>query len=94
MTHKASWNGVVIAESDKCEKVEGNWYFPPTTIKKEYFSSSTHTSVCGWKGNCSYLNVVVDGKTNANACWYYKSPKPAAKNIEGYYAFWNGVQVE
>jgi len=74
--------------------VEGNFYFPPDAVKKEYFTESTHTSVCGWKGTCNYLNVVVDGKKNENACWVYKNPKSAAKNITGYHAFWNGVKVE
>jgi len=92
--HRATWNGTVLAESDKCESVEGNWYFPPSAIKKEFFGESNHTSVCNWKGDCSYLNVVVGGKTNENACWYYKSPKPAANQIQGYYAFWKGVTVE
>jgi len=92
--HKATWNGAVLAESDKCESVEGNWYFPPDSIHKEYFKDSTHTSVCGWKGTANYHTIEVNGKKNENACWIYRSPKPAAKNITGYYAFWKGVTVE
>jgi len=92
--HKASWNGVVIAESDNCESVEGNWYFPPDSIHSEYFIDSSHTSVCGWKGTCNYNSLHVDGKKNENAAWVYRTPKPAAKNITGYWAFWKGVTVE
>lgn len=91
---KAIWNGAVIAESDKCEVVEGNQYFPPDAIHKEYFQeSSTHTT-CPWKGVASYYNVVVDGQVNKDAAWYYPQTKEAAKNIEGYIAFWRGVKVE
>lgn len=91
---KAIWNGVVVAESDHCEVVEGNQYFPPNSIKKEYFQdSSTHT-VCGWKGTASYYDVVVDDQVNKDAAWYYPQPKDAAKNIAGYVAFWRGVKVE
>ena len=91
---KAIWNGVVVAESDHCEVVEGNQYFPPNSIKKEYFQdSSTHT-VCGWKGTASYYDVVVDGQVNKDAAWYYPQPKDAAKNIAGYVAFWRGVKVQ
>jgi uncharacterized protein (DUF427 family) len=91
---KATWNGVVIAESDRCEVVEGNQYFPPEAIQSEYFQpSQTHTT-CGWKGVASYYNVVVDGQVNADAAWYYPEPKDAAKNIKGYIAFWRGVKVE
>ncbi len=91
---KAIWNGAVLAASDRCELVEGNVYFPPEALKLEYFQpSSTHTT-CGWKGVASYYDVVVDGKTNKDAAWYYPTPKEAAKNIAGYVAFWRGVQVE
>jgi uncharacterized protein (DUF427 family) len=91
---RAIWNGAVIAESDRTEGVEGNQYFPPESIKQEYFQeSSTHTT-CGWKGVASYYNVVVDGQVNQDAAWYYPTPKDAAKNIKGYIAFWRGVKVE
>jgi len=89
----AEWNGEIIAECENFETVEGNVYFPPTSLKKEFFTpSDTHTT-CGWKGLCSYYNVAVDGKVNGDACWYYPDPKPAAENIKGYYAFWKGVKV-
>ena len=91
---KAIWNGAVLAESDKCEVVDNNYYFPPDAIKREYFKdSSTHTT-CGWKGVASYYSVEVGGQVNKDAAWYYPSPKDAAKNIGGYIAFWKGVKVE
>jgi uncharacterized protein (DUF427 family) len=91
---KAIWNGVIIAESDKTEVVEGNHYFPPESIRREYFlPSQTHT-VCPWKGTASYYTLDVNGQTNVDAAWYYPEPKPAAANIAGYVAFWKGVKVE
>lgn len=91
---RAIWNGVVIAESDKTEIVEGNHYFPPDSVKMEYLKpSDTHTT-CPWKGVASYYTVVVDGQENKDAAWYYPDPKPAAKNIAGHVAFWRGVKVE
>jgi uncharacterized protein (DUF427 family) len=91
---KATWNGVVLAESSKTEIVEGNHYFPPDAIDKQYFQeSSTHTT-CPWKGIASYYDVVVDGQVNKDAAWYYPAAKEKAKNIEGYVAFWRGVKVE
>jgi uncharacterized protein (DUF427 family) len=90
---RASWNGVVIAESDDIVVVEGNAYFPEAALKKEYFKGSdTHTS-CAWKGTASYFSVVVDGKTNADAAWFYPRPSDAAKQITGRVAFWKGVVV-
>lgn len=91
---KATWNGKVVAESAKTVVVEGNQYFPPDSIKAEYFVDSAYTSVCGWKGTASYKSLSVDGKVNENAVWIYKTPKDAAKNITGYYAFWKGVEVK
>jgi uncharacterized protein (DUF427 family) len=89
----ATWNGQVIATSDACLSVEGNAYFPPDALKSEFFKSNTHTSVCSWKGDANYFDVVVNGETNANAAWVYKDPKSAAAPIKGYVAFWKGVEV-
>jgi uncharacterized protein (DUF427 family) len=91
---RAIWNGVVIAESDSTVVVEGNHYFPPDAVRREYLSSSASHTVCGWKGTASYYDVVVDGDVNKDAAWYYPQPKDAAKQIAGYIAFWRGVHVE
>jgi uncharacterized protein (DUF427 family) len=91
---KAVWNGKVIAQSDRCEVVDGNQYFPADAIQSEFFQASATHTTCGWKGVASYYNVVVDGEVNADAAWYYPEPKDAAKNIAGHIAFWRGVKVE
>jgi uncharacterized protein (DUF427 family) len=91
---KAIWNGAVLAESDHCEVVEGNYYFPATAINSAYFKESNTHTTCPWKGVASYYDVVVDGKVNKDAAWYYPTPKTAAANIAGYIAFWKGTQVE
>ncbi len=90
---KATWNGAVIAESDDTVVVEGNHYFPRDAIKPEYFRESATTSTCPWKGEAAYFDVVVDGEVNADAAWYYDTPKPAAENITERVAFWHGVAV-
>jgi len=89
----AEWNGQVIAEADKFEMCEGNVYFPPGSLKKQFFTSSDTHTTCGWKGLCSYYNVSVEGKENKDACWYYPVTKDAAKYVEGHFAFWKGVKV-
>lgn len=90
---KAIWNGRVLAESERTVVVEGNHYFPADSIKKEYFQSSQTHTVCGWKGTASYYDVVVDGRTNKDAAWFYPTPKDAAAEIENRVAFWKGVEV-
>jgi uncharacterized protein (DUF427 family) len=89
----ATWNGVKIAESDETVVVEGNHYFPPDSVKKDFLRPSSTTSRCPWKGVASYYSLEVDGKTNKDAVWYYADPSTAAANIKGYLAFWNGVEV-
>ena len=90
---KAIWHGKTIAESDDTVVVEGNHYFPRESLKDEFIEDSTHTSVCPWKGTANYYSLQVDGEMNPNSVWYYTSPKPAAKEIEGRVAFWRGVEV-
>lgn len=97
---KATWNGQTIAEADESDliKIEGNWYFPPESINKDFYSESdTHTE-CFWKGTASYYDVTVDGKVNDGAAWYYPEPKEGSvervkKDFSNYVAFWRGVEV-
>ncbi|MEO1254855.1 MAG: DUF427 domain-containing protein [Bacteroidota bacterium] len=91
---KAIWNGEIIAESNDTVVVEGNHYFPPTSIKKEFFNETETHTVCPWKGTASYYSLNVKGEENKDAAWYYPETSELAKNIKGYVAFWNGVKVE
>ena len=90
---KAISNGQVIAESETTVVVEGNHYFPRASLADEFFTTSQTTSICSWKGTAHYLNVVVDGKTEADAAWHYPNPKPAAAEIEDRVAFWGAIEV-
>jgi uncharacterized protein (DUF427 family) len=83
----------VIADSDDTVVVEGNHYFPLDSVEKTFLRDSDKHTHCPWKGQASYYDVVVDGKVNEAAAWYYANPKPAAKEITGRVAFWRGVQV-
>jgi uncharacterized protein (DUF427 family) len=90
---KAVWQATTLAESNEYEMVEGNVYFPMNSVNKEYFTESTTQSSCPWKGKASYYNIEVNGEVNNDAAWYYPETKEKAKNIEGYVAFWKGVEV-
>lgn len=90
---KAIFNGQIIAESSETIHVEGNQYFPPNSIKREFFKNSEFHTVCHWKGEASYMDVVVDGQENKDAAWYYPSPSKMADKIKDYVAFWRGVEV-
>lgn len=90
---KATWNEVVIAQSDDTVLVEGNHYFPASALRAVHFQPSATHSVCGWKGEASYYDIVVGDRRNPDGAWYYPAPKPAAANIAGRVAFWKGVVV-
>ena len=90
---KASWNGVVVAESDDTVVVEGNHYFPESALNRDYVTFSNHKTSCPWKGQASYYSLLVNGELNADAAWYYPDPKPEAENICGRVAFWKGVAI-
>ena len=97
---KATWNNKIIAEADKDDLIciEGNWYFPPDAIKKEYFNPTDKHTTCFWKGLASYYKVDVDSVANEDGAWYYPDPTPSAidkvkKDFNNYVAFWHGVQV-
>jgi len=91
---KAIWQGTVIAESDRCQVIEGNQYFPPDAVKREHLRPSETHTVCGWKGTASYYDVVVGYQVNRDAAWFYPTPKDAAASIAGWVAFWHGVTVQ
>jgi uncharacterized protein (DUF427 family) len=91
---KATWNGAVLAESDDIIIVEGNHYFPESSLKREFVTFSNHRTSCPWKGQAYYYTLFVDGEMNPEAVWYYPEPTEAAANIKGRVAFWKGVKVE
>ncbi len=91
---KAVWNGKVIAESDDLVLVEGNQYFPMSSLNRDYVSFSNHRTTCPWKGMASYYSLLVDGELNTDAAWYYADPTPAAAEIKDRVAFWKGVKIE
>ena len=92
-TRQAVWKNTVLAESDDLVRVENNYYFPPDSLHRAYFSSSDTHTTCPWKGEAAYYTIEVDGEVNRDAAWYYPDPKPAAAEIKDRVAFWKGVTV-
>jgi uncharacterized protein (DUF427 family) len=90
---RAIWNDTVIAEAEDTVVVEGNHYFPPESIRDEYFKASDTKTVCPWKGTAHYYSLDINGAQNTDAAWYYPETKEAASNIQGRVAFWKGVRV-
>jgi uncharacterized protein (DUF427 family) len=91
---KAIWNGHIIAESPDTVIVEGNHYFPASSLNRALITDSDTHTTCGWKGIASYYSLNVDGAVNKDAVWYYPDPKPAARDVADRVAFWKGVKIE
>jgi uncharacterized protein (DUF427 family) len=91
---KAIWNGAIIAQSDDTVVVEGNHYFPESSLNREYITFSNHRSTCAWKGQAHYYSLLVNGQMNPDAVWFYPEPSEKAQQIKGRIAFWKGVKVE
>ena len=91
---KAIWNGATLAESNDTVVIEGNHYFPASSINRSHFHPSVTHTTCPWKGEASYYDISVDGKINRDAAWYYSEPKEAAAHIKDRVAFWKGVVIE
>jgi uncharacterized protein (DUF427 family) len=97
---KAHLNGTVIAEAplDELVKIEGNWYFPPASVKTELLEKSPTPYTCPWKGECQYFTVVADGQSLPDRAWSYPNPYPTSfervgTDYSNYVAFWKEVQV-
>ncbi|GAA2117754.1 DUF427 domain-containing protein [Actinomadura napierensis] len=91
---RAVWNDVVVAETDRPVMLEGNVYFPPESLRREYFTRARTVSVCPWKGLARYYSVTVGDRTAKSAAWYYPHPTPFARKIKNHVAFWGDVRVE
>lgn len=98
---KAIWKDQVIATADKNDLIyiEGNWYFPPKSVKSEYLHKSETPYVCVWKGKCQYFDVGLGEELSKDSAFCY--PKPLAnaidrvgKDFSGYVAFWQDIKVE
>jgi uncharacterized protein (DUF427 family) len=93
-TVRATWRGVVLAESAGTIRVEGYHYFPPDAVRWEHLVESPTTSLCFWKGHARYLSVAVDDEVLPDAAWYYPRPWPLARRIADRVGFWGDVQIE
>ena len=97
---KAILNGTVIAEAPKDEliSIEGNWYFPPSSVKTDVLIESPTQYTCSWKGECQYFNVKDGDNLVQDSAFSYPAPTPSSfdrvgRDYSGYVAFAKNVQV-
>lgn len=90
---KAIWNGLVIADSEDIEVVEGNHYFPASSLRREFTTFSNHRSSCPWKGQAQWLSLFAHGEMLPDAVWFYPEPSDAAMTLKDRVAFSRGVSI-
>ncbi|MBB5632959.1 uncharacterized protein (DUF427 family) [Cryobacterium mesophilum] len=97
---KAVLNGTVIAEASKDDlvSIEGNWYFPPSSVKPGHLTESPTPYTCPWKGVCQYFTVSDGTVSLQDRAWSYPNPMPSSfervgQDYSNYVAFWKEVQV-
>lgn len=97
---KAVVNDTVIAEApvEDLIKIEGNWYFPPSSVNAELLEKSPTPYTCPWKGECQYFTVSAGDQRLQDRAWSYPQPYPTAfdrvgKDFSDYVAFWKEVEV-
>lgn len=97
---KAIWKDQIIAQAPKEDLIyiEGNWYFPPSSAKKEFFRESDTPYTCPWKGECQYFDIGAGDDWSKDSAFCYPEPletaiKRVKKDFSGYFAFWRDVTV-
>ncbi|MCK6080775.1 DUF427 domain-containing protein [Microbacterium sp. EYE_5] len=97
---KATIGDTVIAEAsdDEIIRIEGNPYFPPSSIADGVLVESPTPYTCPWKGVCQYFHIEAGDDSLKDGAWSYPDPYPTAfdrvgKDFSGYVAFSPGVTV-
>lgn len=97
---KAMLGNTVLAEAPRAEliAIEGNWYFPPQSVRSELLTQSRTPYACPWKGDCQYFSISADGAVLQDRAWSYPAPYASAsarvgQEFANYVAFWKEVRV-
>jgi len=76
---KAVIGNTVLAEAptNQLVRIEGNWYFPPSSLTGKFEKSPTayHSP---WKGDAQYWNVGTEEGWLEDGAWSYPDPMPSA----------------
>ena len=97
---KAVLGDTVIAEAPKEDliSIEGNWYFPPSSVKMELLEKSPTPYTCPWKGAAQYWSLKTEDGLIEDAGWSYPELYDGAvervgRDFAGHVAFGKDVSV-
>ncbi|WP_108248899.1 DUF427 domain-containing protein [Planctomonas deserti] len=97
---KAVLGDTILAEAPREDliRIEGNWYFPPASVKSELLEKSDTPYRCPWKGDCQYFSLRDGDVLLQDRAWSYPNPLPSSfdrvgKDYSNYVAFWKEAEI-
>lgn len=90
------FNGVVIADTHRAKRILETshppvYYIPPEDVQLgQYFTPTSRSTFCEWKGAASYYTITVGNKTASQAAWYYRQPTHPYEALANYIAVYPG----
>ena len=94
MTRTASWNGKVIAESDRTLEVGGYVYFPRASVRMELLTATPKTArdlEC--PHGVQFYDLAEGGAISRRAAWSYEVPQARMKAVDHWIGFWEDVAI-
>ena len=64
------------------------YYLPPSDVARDLLRPNARRSLCEWKGQARYFDVVIGDEVLPAAVWSYPDPTPAFVAIADYLAFY------
>ena len=89
---KATWNGLVIAESQEAVMLDGYWYFPRGSVQMALLSPAPKTAgdqAC--PHGVQFYDITAKSPRTA---WSYQAPRPSMQRVDQWIGFWEDVAVE
>lgn len=87
------FNDVIIADTQRAKRVletshPPSYYLPPADVRLEYFTPTSRSTFCEWKGQAAYYTIRIGDQQAENAAWFYPNPTPAFASLKDYVAFY------
>lgn len=87
-------NGVTLADSRSAWRTletshPPTYYIPPEDVARDYLEPNpARRSLCEWKGQARYFDVVIGDERIEAAVWAYPDPSASFAGIANYFAFY------
>ncbi|MEO0938325.1 MAG: DUF427 domain-containing protein [Pseudomonadota bacterium] len=90
--------GLVIVDTTRAFRVlethhAPTYYIPPDDVSAQ-MRNAPGRSLCEWKGQARYWDVIAGGKTSARAAWSYTNPSSRFADLDGFFAFYCSLMEE